>query len=278
MKEFHIINVGNSLLENFKKSQQSAKWNITHISPGMDEEWKKYLDTPAFLQDILNFLNLSPKENSAELNTFLRMTNGKDPQNIHVYLFGTRTKSNEICRITIERYLKECGFIMFTPKEISGYFFEEKNYDPQYAKNEFEKDISNMLDRVLYLIKKKREEGFRVFVNPTGGFKAHVIACAIGGILLDATVYYMHEEFKDVIIIPPLFYLPKGREIDILNLLKDKKPISGKEYKDIEKNYLNEIERLEIYGLVEREKDDTGEFYRIKITNKGLTYLSFVKK
>lgn len=276
MKEFHIINVGNSILENFRRSE-NAKGDITK-TPFSDEVfWRNLIDNPNFLNDIFNFVNASPREQSAELNSFLRITERKNTEEISVYPFGTKTASNEICRVTIEKFLKEYGYNLFTPTEVSGYFWEEK-YDENFAKNEFEKGISLMLDRIIHLIKKKQEEGFNVFVNPTGGFKAHVIASAMGGFLMGAQVYYIHEEFKELVILPPLFYLPKGKEIELIENLKDKKAKSGGDYEKLEKDFSDEIQRLESYGLVEREKDESGKFYRVKITNRGILYTKFKKE
>ncbi|MGC9109570.1 MAG: hypothetical protein ACP5HI_04920, partial [Caldimicrobium sp.] len=68
---------------------------------------------------------------------------------------------------------------------------------------------------------------------------------------------------------PPLFYIPKGKEIELLKILADKRPRSGRECKEIFEKYGEEIERLILYGLIEEEKDDTGRIFRIKITNKG---------
>jgi hypothetical protein len=37
----------------------------------------------------------------------------------------------------------------------------------------------------------------------------------------------------------------------------------------LREKYEDEIERLEIYGLVEVERDEVGKEFRIKISNKG---------
>lgn len=277
MKEFHIINVGNSILENFRSSE-NAKWDITKTPSSEESFWRNLLDNPNFLKEIFNFVKASPRERSAELNSFLRITERKNAKEISVYPFGTQTASNEICKVTLMRFLKENGFNIYTPTEISGYFWEESKYDKDYARSEFEKGISLMYDRIIYLIKKKQEEGFKVFVNPTGGFKTHVIACAMGGFLLGAQVYYIHEEFKELVMLPSLFYLPKGKEIEFLKTLQDKKPRSGKDYEDLEKQYSNEMERLEAYGLIEREYDEFGKYYRVRITNRGILYTKFKKE
>lgn len=273
MKEFHIINVGNSLLSNFKKANDSIK----NIQFSEEEKWDAYLSDINFLNDIYNFILESPTRYSAEVNSFKRIVDGKDPKDISVYLFGTKTASNEICRVTIERYLKENRYNLYTPSQISGYFWEEKSYDSNYAKEQFSKDINTILDRILYLAKKKKEEGYEVYINPTGGFKPHVVASALAGFLTDCKVYYIHEEFQDVILMPKLFYLPKGKEIELLGILRDKKPRSGSEYRNLLNEYNDEIERLEMYGLVETESDDSNTKYRVKITNRGLTYFNFIK-
>lgn len=173
--------------------------------------------------------------------------------------------------------MKEIQFTIYSPKEVSGYFLESEKYSEEYAREEFLKDTSLLIDRLIYLAEKKKQEGYKVVFNPTGGLKAHVIACAVSGFLTNCPVYYIHEEFNDVIKLPPGFYLPKGKELELLELLKDKKPISGYEYQKIEDEYSDEIERLELYGLLEREKDDAGKYFRTRITNRG-HYLLRLKK
>jgi len=72
-----------------------------------------------------------------------------------------------------------------------------------------------------------------------------------------------------------LFYLPKGDEISLLSLLQDQKPRSGKDYGDLMAKFHNEIERLEEFGLIEREQDESSKFFRVKITHRGMLYLKF---
>lgn len=274
MKEFHIISVGNSLLTNFKNKREDLK-NI----PFSDEEkWKKYLDDSYFLNELYNFLFENPRQNSAELNSLLSFVKGKNKENIHIYLIGTNTGSNNICKYAIERYLKENGFTLYTPKEVSGYFWESSKYDEKIAKEEFTKDIASLLDKILYLVRKKQEEGFDVFINPTGGFKPHVVVSALAGFLTGCRVYYIHEEFKEIIEFPRLFYIPKGKEIQILEILSDKKPRSGKEFYELQERFENEIERLKVYGLVDTERDEYEKEYRVKITQRGLLFYNFIKK
>ncbi len=264
MKEFHIISSGLSILSNAKNAGILPK----EVKVVDEDYWKMLLQDPTEINRLKEFVKLAPYKNSAELNTFLRVVKDKNPDDIEVYLFGTKTNSNELCRRVIEAYLKELGFRLYTPIEVSGYFWEAR-FDEKYAIDEFRKGISELLDRLIYLAKKKKEEGYKVYFNPTGGLKAHVVATALAAFLVDAEVYYMNEEFNEVVFLPPLFYIPKGREVEILRKLNELALFSGK---DAEKLYLdapNEIERLSTYGLITVDQDEFKRIYRIKITAKG---------
>lgn len=274
-KQFHIINVGNSLLTNFQRSRVE----FSKISQTDGNFWKEKLNDVNFINEIYQFLESNPMENSAEMNTFLRVVQGKEPREAEVYLSGTNTYSNEICVRTLQRFLKSKGYLVYEPPTFSGYFFEASRYDEKYAGNEFVRGVADMVDRFIYLAMKKKSEGYEVFINPTGGLKAHVIACALAGFLTGSKVYYMNEEFKDVVFLPEIFYLPKGKEVDLLEILSDKKPRSGPDYEKIVSEHKDEVERLQVYGLVEIERDEeTNKPYRIRITNRGLFFLNTVKQ
>jgi len=275
-KEFHIVTVGTSIITNAQKAKIAGLKGNEKM--GDEDFWKSKLEDRGFLREIILWVKDNPKGASAELNTLLRKVEGKDYDKIGIYLVATKTSVGEICKVILETVLKDWGFKLFTGREISGYFAEASKYDEKYAEDEFKKGISSILDTLIYLAKKKKEEGYKVYFNPTGGLKAHVITCALGGFLTGCEVYYMHEEFKDVVSLPLLFYLPKGREMELLSLLSDKKPRSGEEFKKLLEKYEEEIERLEIYGLVEVEKDDTNKPFRIKITNKGKLIVEELKR
>jgi len=264
MKEFHIISSGNSILTNAQRAGI-----LPQDKRVADEDyWGMLLQNPTEINKLKEFVKLDPYKNSAELNTFLRVVKDKNPEEIEVYLFGTKTSSNELCRRVIEAYLKELGFRLYTPIEISGYFWEAK-FDEKYAIDEFKKGISELLDRLIYLAKKKKEEGYRVYFNPTGGLKAHVITTALAAFLVEAEVYYMNEEFNEVVFMPSLFYIPKGKEMEILRRLNEVIFLSGKDAEKLYSDAHDEIERLLTYGLITVEKDESDIIYRIKLTEKG---------
>jgi putative CRISPR-associated protein (TIGR02619 family) len=262
MKEFHIVSTGVSLITNAQRKNVIE----SDIKIADENKWKLLLENPQTIEKLKDFIRQNPRQSCAELNTLLRVIEGKNYDNIEVYLFGTNTSSNELARRAIESYLKEIGIKLYNPYEVSGYFFEAQ-FDEEYAKDEFKKGIVELLDRLISIANKKLNEGYYVYFNPTGGLKAHVITCALAGFLLNCDIYYMNEEFNEVVFLPKLFYLPKGKEIEILKTLSKEEVISGEDAKNLFNKYNDELIRLEIYGLVDIERDK--EVYRLKITSKG---------
>lgn len=135
-----------------------------------NEFWQQRLDDREFLQELYEFVKADPRKNSAELNSLLRIVEKEKKNAIHeVYLVGTKTPISEICIRTLERFLKEIQFTIYSPKEVSGYFWESEKYSEKYAREEFLKDTSLLIDRLIYLAEKKKQEGYKVVFNPTGG-------------------------------------------------------------------------------------------------------------
>ncbi|MCS7279514.1 MAG: putative CRISPR-associated protein [Thermodesulfobacteriaceae bacterium] len=273
-KEFHIISTGVSILTNAMHRKIIPEKKIIE-----EDFWKSCLDDQGIIAKLKTMVSEDPFKTSAELNTFLRVVAGKDPSKIEVYLFGTRTHSNELCRRVLESFLKDRGYIIYTPFEVSGYFWEAKFYDDKFAVDEFKKGISELLDRLITISRRKIDEGYEIYFNPTGGLKAHVIVSALAGFLVNANIYYMNEEFNKVVFMPPLFYLPKGEEINILEKLNQSGQISGKEAEDLYLKKSEEIERLSIYGLLELSWDEIQQkVYRLRITSKGKVILKKLEK
>ncbi len=274
MKEFHIINVGASIITNYQK-QEKIPLEIKNAKLSDNEFWKKILDNSKIMKDIYQFIKSDPLKNSAELNAFLKKIENSKSY-IELYFIGTKTPVNEICVRTLERYMKELGFSIYTSKEFPGYFL--KTFEGEDRKKEFVKGISDMLDHLVRLAQKKKEEGYKVFFNSTGGFKAHVIVCALAGFITHSEVYYLNEEFQDIINFPPLLYIPKGKEIELLNILSDEKPRLGEEIEILLNDFAEEIQRLEFYGLIEVECNDYDQPYKVKIKKIGKLILNEITK
>lgn len=267
-KQLHIITVGNSIVTNYQRKKNQELGKLASNSP----EWKRFLDDRKFLASVSDFVRENPRENSAEINSFQGYIEKKGVKEgaCSVYLAGTKTHINEIAVRTLERYFREKGIELFNPGEISGYFWE-KEFKAD-AVSEFQRGISELLDVFLRIASKRKEDGYDVVFNPTGGMKPHVITCALAGFMMGCEIYYIHEEFdkKDLVILPPLLYLPRGKEIELLRELKNRKLLSGSDFEKYRKSNEEEVERLKTYGLIEIETDEkTGRDYRIKLTSKG---------
>jgi len=276
MKEFHIITVGTSIITNAQKQKIAG---LTGEEKTADEKfWEGKIDDPDFIRKLVEFVKKDPKSYSAEMNTFLRVAEKKKAkaEDISIYFVSTRTKIGELCKVILEEFLKEKGYNLFTGFEV-GYFWESAYFDEKFAKDSFKKDISQLVDRLIYLANKKKKEGFRVYFNPTGGLKAHVIACALAGFLTNSEIYYMNEEFKDIVFLPFLLYLPKGKELEVLDALSDQVSRRGKEAESFIEKYENEIARLKIYGFVEINESKDSKLFKIRITNKGKFLLEELK-
>ncbi len=274
-KEFHIITVGNSLIGHFKNKKVDNYPVIKEARMG-DDVWERMLDDPSFIDAVYNFLCENPSGYSAELRYLFKYREKKEINlsDCEIYLAGTKTASNEIVVRVLTRFLKNQGVNAFYTFSLPGYFHR----DYEIRVDEFVKGLSEMLDKFVYLARKKKDEGYKVIFGAVGGFKAHVVVCALAGFLTGSEVYYIHEEFNDLIGFPPLFYLPKRKEMEVLKILSDKKPISGKECEDLLNKYPEEIDWLNFYGLVDIETNEFGKRFRIKITNIGLWALRYLEK
>ncbi|GAB5047030.1 putative CRISPR-associated protein [Thermodesulfovibrio sp. TK110] len=267
MKEFHIINVGASIITNYQKSLPEGDETKNKLLSD-NNFWESKLNDSEFLKSIYTFVKEKPMERSAELNSFLRKVEGSNNQ-IEVYFVGTKTPVNEICVRTLERFMKERGYTVYMAKEVPGYFMET-SYGGDRVKS-FIEGISDMLDHLIKIAEKKKEEAYKVYFNPTGGFKVHVATMALAGFMTGCEVYYIHEEFQDLITFPPLFYIPKGKEREVLEILmgKSERYVTGEEFDQLIDKFNEEMDRLAFYGLAEYEFDENNRPFRFRITYKG---------
>lgn len=276
VNEFHIITVGVSLIHNYQRSTEDEKLRKARLS---DPIWEELLDKGEFVKELLHFLKKNPRGHSAEVNSFMgyREKMGH-PKRCMVYLVGTKTPVNELTLQTLLRYFRdELHVELCNPKEISVGDIWTKEHASEVAVEEFQKGISNLLDSLLGVAQKKKEEGYEILFNPTGGMKPHVIACALAGFITASKVYYIHEEFEkqDVVILPPLLYLPRGAEINVLEEIKRAGHLSGREFEKFSTTYREELNRLEFYELINISEDEiTGKRYRVELTRKGKFILS----
>ena len=271
-KELHIVNVGVSITTNFKKAKQ-----ITNL------DFEKLLKEEIKETEIYKFVEKDPEKNSAELNSiYKKIDNDKDEnedinnKKYYFYFIGTNTAENRLCVKIIKSILEKDNYFIINPenKEIPGYYMEDTN-----VYEEFKKGISDLLEHLIKFIDNNKKNYDKIYLNPTGGYKPHVIATALAGFLTEIDSYYLNEKFKKIIFLPSLGYIPNKKEVEfmreICKNLNKREPISGnEEIQKLENKYGRDlIKKLMDFLYIQGEQDENGELYRIIITKKGQLYL-----
>ena len=196
---FHLVSTGVSLMTNLqKKGETVAGIDIAKIPVADQGQWQELLDNPTFIKDLEECVWKGPMDSCAELNTLLRATRNQDPSSVLVYLFGTTTAINEMCRRVIERVLIRLGYSLLNPDEVNGYLGQLK-YKGSDAAKRFQDGTIELLERLVCLARIRKERGDDVLFNATGGFKAHVMAAAVAAHITNSRLYYMNEDFSDLI-------------------------------------------------------------------------------
>ncbi len=255
MKEFHIVSVGNSLIKNFIDNDSSP---TTSMGNGI---WNNLINDSSFLDRMQKFLEKAPMQYSAEINSLLHYCKKKGikPIDIEVFPVATTTPSNEIALSAICKYFHSIGISVYNPSQFSGYF----GCRSAEACENFTKGMIEMLDKMVYIVSCKKKEGYHVCLNATGGFKAYVITLALVGFMTQSEVYYMHEEFDDVIVFPSLFHIPESREMELIQILSANEP----DHNYLFNNFPAEISLLCKYHILKISEYD-GES-KIELTNIG---------
>ncbi len=209
--ELHIVSVGNSLIGHLVEAG--------HFSPrpAMRDEafWTQVLENPTELDRIYAFLEADPAGRSAEVRSleFYLRTHGRRPSDVALYLVGTQTASNEIVRTTLTRYFKTLSHEIYTPQGVPGYFGSPEASAEDRPVEAFRQGMVELLGHLVDVTHQAQRTYSAVVFNATGGFKAHVVIVALAAFVTACPVYYIHEEFDELVEFPPLFYLPTPREV-----------------------------------------------------------------
>ncbi len=116
-----------------------------------------------------------------------------------------------------------------------------------------------MADEVASLVRAKKAEGCRVYVNATGGFKPETAFMVIVAMLVGADrAYYIHEAFREVVEVPLLPITIDERFIEPMVRLKGEVPMY--EAEKLLQLYGGLLSELEGRGVVERR----GGFLRLR--------------
>jgi len=273
MNRIHIVSVGASIITNFNKENIKRENPVIFI-PRLDEDNKFeniWTDKSKFNR-ILDYATSNPYIASAELNALKDFIEDKDVDEVH--LIVTDTLVGKITSEIIKKVLTDKNIIC-SSKIIPGYY-KESALNEEEAEEKFIKGLSDLRDSLIQYIKDKKinNPDCEILINATGGFKPEILILMLVGSLTNCKVYYIHEFFKKILFLPPIFlpYLNNGISLaltEIYNL--PQKRISGEnscndfesKYKLVYKVLLESKLISEKYG----EKDD--KLFEIKITSYG---------
>lgn len=268
MNKIHITSVGASIITNFKRE------NPTFTLPNIDEDnkFENVWTDKAKFEQILDYANRYPFKASAELNALKGFIENNDVTEVH--LIVTDTFVGKITSEVIKQFLSTKN-INCTSKTIPGYYKESAKNEEE-AEEKFIKGLSDLRDSLIEFIKGKKinDPGCEILINATGGFKPEILILMLVGSLTNCKVYYIHEFFKRILFLPPIFLPYLNNSVaDALQEINHnaQKRISGEtQCAEFQKEYSSVYHELLDTKLISEkfgEKDD--KLFEIKITSYG---------
>jgi len=242
MSEVHIFTVGASLILNLsRRVEEFREWLRTPPEDARQETYKEQAvpGNPLF-DEALKSLEADPRGYSAELNAFYGfMDLRKKPLGeAKVVLLSTDTGVGWFCSQALHCYLTKIGVPAETPRKIVGF-----GLGPEF----FDKGLVNLLDEIAGIVRSAKGEGKRVYINATGGFKPESAFAVMSAFFFGAdAAYYIHELFKEVVVLYPF---PSTIESELVNNLI---ALEGKAPSDVGLIHHDKLGTLSLEDLQDR--------------------------
>ncbi|RLE63543.1 MAG: hypothetical protein DRJ38_07340 [Thermoprotei archaeon] len=261
-KEYHIVTSGISLFTNFLRKGRSEdlikKYNLEKwLEKGYEEEIEEitaHLESKSEIYEaFLEFIKRNPYQASAETNSLLKYCEYTkvSPWNITVKLFTTDTALGKFVAFIVKDYLASQGFTIDGKPTTIKYF--------GWGVDFFEKALVEVLDNISQTILKAKEKNYLTALNATGGFKPETTFAVIAALMSEVDrIYYIHETFKEIVILPGIPLAIKKEYAELL----------AKFAEPVEKWFAKEHMHITEYTILElKEKgliEETPEGLKIK--------------
>lgn len=167
MSRVIISSVGTSLIVNLRKQQ---------IDP-TDEK------------AVFNYMSEHTAPASAETNALSRVALTGDS----LYFLASETAEGELCGRLLAEFYRAQGFVSEF-RLIRGLSSQSAGF-VQYGLRNYVQELSD-------IIIKAQRKGQAIEINNTGGFKAQIAYANVVGLIFRIPVFYIHENFKDIIYMP----------------------------------------------------------------------------
>jgi len=201
-KTVHIVTVGTSIIRNLahnasrysipeELAKKYEKWSQATVRSAEDAEAGSRASRGcAEFEKALEILSGDPYRLSAELNA------------MRIYL-----KEGEVDAVVL--LASDSGASEFSAKVLGAYLEAEgKKVETRRVGDlgvDFQGGLLNLIDEVAMVLDRYRREGYRVWINLTGGFKLeaavlYLVSC-LSGIGVEKA-YYIHEAMKETVEVP----------------------------------------------------------------------------
>jgi len=248
--EFHIFTVGAAILLNYARSKGDQNLiNVIKSDPLSDDQRRiesKAHRGDSLFEDVLGYVKVNPTRASAELNAFHKFESKKGTlkEDVLINLYSTDTGVGWFCSMILYHYLRDGGYMVNEPVRVRGF---------GAGAIIFEEGLFNLLSLFSKVIRSKKKEGAKVYINATGGFKPESAMAVMSAFLFGAdAAYYIHEAFRDIVVLYPF---PMRLDYDLLRELKKCDGVQVSSFQGImigDRFY--SLEDLRVRGLV-RVKD-----------------------
>ncbi len=246
-----LSTVGTSLLGNIERSinrlglsqvsrevfgRQPSRLPINDELQGQFERWAE--EGGDVLEDAVKALSTDPAGFSAELNSiiaFLRSLPARHVINeLRLQFYPTDTGTSRFCARAITEYLRRYGneFRGLTGIPTSAALVVDDSVTLRGFGRDvdwFREGLVDLMDKFVGRVIELRRGGYRVVVNPTGGFKPESAYLTLMAMLAGAwRVIYIHETFREIVELPMLPITIDPRYVDALTqIMKGKGTSKG---------------------------------------------------
>lgn len=175
-----ITTVGTSLLTN-RDDRPWAGWRSGNPFPEQDKitHW---------------LIQADPRRISAETHTWYRLGILDSPDKVQVILVHSQTLDGKFCAEQLQKYA-EIRHLQADVRQIDGLTYADAIT--------FNKGLVRLVRVLAEIIHANQKRG-EVLLAATGGFKAEIAIANLVGILLQVPVYYIYEQFEQLIEIEPI--------------------------------------------------------------------------
>lgn len=227
MRHVHLVTVGISIINNYLRNYADEREKIILRD---DKEVFKYCSpsTKLFL-NVYEKVNLNPQRMSAELNAMWNYIQSRLVD--EVYLYSTDTGRGMFCAKQLQKYFYDQIGIKAYVIRVSGFGLPLQ----------FEEGLVNLLDKISNkIVQLKRNPNNKIYLNATGGFKPeNAILYTIAALLQIDNIYYLHEESKQLVLLPLIPISLNLKYKEMLKYIKEYQKIHG---------FMPKNQFIQIYG------------------------------